>query len=79
MNFLKWKHFYDILSTYKKDFLTNLDFPVVASEDGKESTAPLEVTIADVNDNAPVFSRPLYTAQVKEDIEIGVPILKGNF
>ena len=52
---------------------------MVASEDGKESTAPLEVMIADVNDNAPVFSRPLYTAQVKEDIEIGVPILKGNF
>uniref|UniRef100_A0A0K0CWJ1 Cadherin domain-containing protein n=1 Tax=Angiostrongylus cantonensis TaxID=6313 RepID=A0A0K0CWJ1_ANGCA len=47
----------------------------VASEDGKESSVPLDVHIIDVNDNAPVFSRPLYTTQVREDFLVGKPIL----
>ncbi|CAJ0575569.1 unnamed protein product, partial [Mesorhabditis spiculigera] len=49
---------------------------VAAQEDGKESTVPLDIRITDVNDNSPVFSRPLYTAQVKEDIPAGTVILK---
>ncbi|VDM57913.1 unnamed protein product [Angiostrongylus costaricensis] len=48
---------------------------VVASEDGKESSVPLDVHIIDVNDNAPIFSRPLYTTQVREDFPVGKPIL----
>ena len=47
-----------------------------AAEDGKETVAPLDITIIDVNDNVPVFTRPLYTAQVKEDVPLGVTILK---
>uniref|UniRef100_A0A158QXR6 DE-cadherin (inferred by orthology to a D. melanogaster protein) n=1 Tax=Nippostrongylus brasiliensis TaxID=27835 RepID=A0A158QXR6_NIPBR len=43
---------------------------VVASEDGKESSVPVDVHIADVNDNAPIFSRPLYTTQVREDYPV---------
>ncbi|CAI4221235.1 unnamed protein product [Auanema sp. JU1783] len=49
---------------------------VVVHEDGKENSVPLDIYLADTNDNAPEFSRPLYTAQVKEDIGIGVTILK---
>ncbi|KJH45916.1 cadherin domain protein [Dictyocaulus viviparus] len=48
---------------------------VIASEDGKESSVPVDVHIIDVNDNAPTFSRPLYTTQIREDIPIGKPIL----
>ncbi|KAK5977060.1 Cadherin domain protein [Trichostrongylus colubriformis] len=48
---------------------------VVANEDDKESSVTVDVHIADVNDNAPVFSRPLYTTQVREDFDIGKPIL----
>ncbi|EPB72826.1 cadherin domain protein [Ancylostoma ceylanicum] len=49
---------------------------VLASEDGKESSVPVDVQISDVNDNAPIFSRPLYTTQVREDFPIGSTILK---
>ncbi|KHJ92056.1 cadherin domain protein, partial [Oesophagostomum dentatum] len=48
----------------------------LASEDGKESSVPVDVQITDVNDNAPIFSRPLYTTQVREDFPIGETILK---
>ncbi|CAD6190829.1 unnamed protein product [Caenorhabditis auriculariae] len=49
---------------------------VVAREDGKESRVPVDIEIEDVNDNAPVFTRPLYTAQVPEDIELFKTIIK---
>ncbi|CAJ0930369.1 unnamed protein product, partial [Mesorhabditis belari] len=49
---------------------------VIAQEDGKEAIVPLEINIADINDNSPIFSRPLYTAQVKEDIPAGTLVLK---
>uniref|UniRef100_A0A1I8AAX7 Cadherin n=1 Tax=Steinernema glaseri TaxID=37863 RepID=A0A1I8AAX7_9BILA len=49
---------------------------VTAHEDGKESSVPLEITVEDVNDNAPTFSQPLYTASAKEDISLGEVILK---
>ncbi|VDN28491.1 unnamed protein product, partial [Cylicostephanus goldi] len=45
-------------------------------EDGKESSVPVDVQITDVNDNAPVFSRPLYTTQVREDFPVGETILQ---
>ncbi|VDK78311.1 unnamed protein product, partial [Anisakis simplex] len=50
-------------------------FIVVAHEDGKESSVPLEIFVEDVNDNAPMFTQPLYTATTKEDIAIGKTIL----
>ncbi|KAK0427455.1 hypothetical protein QR680_010234 [Steinernema hermaphroditum] len=49
---------------------------VIAHEDGKESSVPLEITVVDVNDNTPTFSQPLYTASTKEDIGLGEVILK---
>uniref|UniRef100_A0A915AWG2 Cadherin domain-containing protein n=1 Tax=Parascaris univalens TaxID=6257 RepID=A0A915AWG2_PARUN len=48
---------------------------VVAHEDGKESSVPLEIFIEDVNDNPPMFTQPLYTATTREDISIGKTIL----
>ncbi|VDO38163.1 unnamed protein product [Onchocerca flexuosa] len=51
---------------------------VIASEDGKESEVPLDIHIKDVNDNAPVFTQPIYTATIKEDIPFGHTILTGK-
>ncbi|KAI1722266.1 cadherin domain-containing protein [Ditylenchus destructor] len=48
----------------------------VVREDGRESKVPIEIAIRDVNDNAPQFIQPLYTANVKEDMEIGATVLR---
>ncbi|MCP9264161.1 Cadherin domain protein [Dirofilaria immitis] len=48
---------------------------VVASEDGKESEVPLDIYIKDVNDNAPIFTQPIYSATIKEDIPFDRTIL----
>lgn len=47
-------------------------------QDNKESIVPIEMIIEDINDNAPIFTQPLYTATVKENIEIGHIVLKGK-
>ncbi|CAI5439270.1 unnamed protein product [Caenorhabditis angaria] len=49
---------------------------VEALEDSKKSRVDLNIRIVDVNDNPPTFTRPLYTAQVREDIQINETILK---
>jgi hypothetical protein len=51
---------------------------VVAAEAGLESDVPLEITVTDTNDNPPVFTLPLYTTTIKEDIPIGSLIVKGK-
>ena len=51
---------------------------VTAREDNRESHVALTIRIDDVNDNAPMFTRPLYTAQVREDIPLNQTILKGK-
>jgi hypothetical protein len=38
----------------------------------------VEIAVVDVNDNSPQFVQPLYTASVREDIQLGETILKGN-
>ncbi|CAG9529632.1 unnamed protein product [Cercopithifilaria johnstoni] len=48
---------------------------VIASEDGRESEVPLDVYINDVNDNIPIFTQPIYSATIKEDIPTGHTIL----
>ncbi|VDN56530.1 unnamed protein product [Dracunculus medinensis] len=48
---------------------------VVAQEDGKESSVPLDISIKDVNDNLPTFTQPIYIATTKEDIKPGKTIL----
>ncbi|ULU14127.1 hypothetical protein L3Y34_016562 [Caenorhabditis briggsae] len=51
-------------------------FKVTAREDNRESHVALRIRIEDVNDNVPMFTRPLYTAQVREDIPLNQTILK---
>jgi hypothetical protein len=51
----------------------------VAREDGKESTVPVEIEVLDVNDNGPQFVQPLYSASVREDLQLGETILIGWF
>lgn len=52
---------------------------VIAREDGKESEVPLDIYVEDVNDNTPIFTQPIYSATIKEDIPSGVTILTGKF
>lgn len=52
---------------------------VVATDGGTpplSATALVNVTITDVNDNAPVFTLPTYTATVREDAPEGVSALQ---
>uniref|UniRef100_A0A1I7UMB3 Cadherin domain protein n=1 Tax=Caenorhabditis tropicalis TaxID=1561998 RepID=A0A1I7UMB3_9PELO len=49
---------------------------VTAKEDSRESHVDVTIRIDDVNDNVPTFTRPLYTAQVREDIPLNQTILK---
>ena len=39
---------------------------------------PIHITVEDVNDNAPQFVQPLYTASVPEDLALGETILTGE-
>uniref|UniRef100_A0A0R3RGW4 CA domain-containing protein n=1 Tax=Elaeophora elaphi TaxID=1147741 RepID=A0A0R3RGW4_9BILA len=48
---------------------------VIAREDGRESEVPMDVFIKDVNDNIPIFTQPIYSATIKEDITTGYTIL----
>lgn len=63
------------------DFETCKDyFLTVEARDG--GTPPLSaittvnINLTDVNDNAPIFSRDVYTAIVSEDATIGEPVVK---
>jgi hypothetical protein len=38
------------------------------------TTAMVTVSVEDVNDNAPQFSQPQYTAEIQENMQNGVPI-----
>ena len=38
-------------------------------------TAVVSITVSDVNDNAPFFESPLYTAEVFENAEPGTPAI----
>ncbi|XP_026886477.2 protocadherin alpha-4-like [Electrophorus electricus] len=44
----------------------------------RSGTTIIIVTVLDANDNAPVFSKPVYKAQVLENVAIGTVILKLN-
>ncbi|VDK82941.1 unnamed protein product [Litomosoides sigmodontis] len=48
---------------------------VIAREDGKESEVPLDVYVEDVNDNIPIFTQPIYSATIKEDVPTGTAIV----
>ncbi len=50
----------------------------VVREDPLESTVPITIRLADLNDNSPQFIQPLWTTTVREDISIGSTLLKGK-
>ncbi|KAH9361521.1 hypothetical protein HPB48_001377 [Haemaphysalis longicornis] len=43
-------------------------------EPGSSTTAALAITVKDVNDEAPTFSRPSYSVRVNENIPVGSPL-----
>lgn len=43
---------------------------------GWECSSLVEILIADVNDNAPQFTLPSYTASLSEDAQIGTLVAK---
>uniref|UniRef100_A0A673KMZ6 Cadherin domain-containing protein n=1 Tax=Sinocyclocheilus rhinocerous TaxID=307959 RepID=A0A673KMZ6_9TELE len=60
---------------------STIQLVLTAVDGGKPSrsgTTSVIVTVLDVNDNAPVFSKTMYKAQVLENAPIGTTILKLN-
>lgn len=54
---------------------------VVATDSGRpplSSSATVRVTVHDLNDNEPIFEKPLYNATVPEDLPVGRCFLKVN-
>ncbi|VDN05957.1 unnamed protein product [Thelazia callipaeda] len=64
-----------MVSKGENNFAEKNSSTVVAKEDDKESIVPLDIFVKDVNDHAPVFSQPIYSATTKEDIPSGHTIL----
>ncbi|XP_076149214.1 protocadherin alpha-4-like [Alosa pseudoharengus] len=44
----------------------------------KSGTSQIRINILDINDNAPVFNRPLYKASVSENVPVGTTIVNIN-
>ncbi|XP_045856703.1 protocadherin gamma-A6 isoform X6 [Meles meles] len=44
----------------------------------RSGTARILVTVLDVNDNAPVFTQPVYPVSVPENLPVGTPVLSVN-
>nr|XP_020137849.1 protocadherin gamma-A6 isoform X12 [Microcebus murinus] len=44
----------------------------------RSGVARILITVLDANDNAPVFSQPVYRASVPENLSVGTPVLSVN-
>ncbi|XP_029797556.1 protocadherin gamma-A6-like, partial [Suricata suricatta] len=51
---------------------------VDGGEPVRSGTARIQVTVLDVNDNAPVFTQPVYRVSVPENLPVGTPVLSVN-
>ncbi|XP_053763373.1 protocadherin gamma-A6 isoform X9 [Panthera pardus] len=51
---------------------------VDGGEPVRSGTARILVTVLDVNDNAPVFTQPVYRVSVPENLPVGTPVLSVN-
>ncbi|KAL0182391.1 hypothetical protein M9458_021766, partial [Cirrhinus mrigala] len=64
-----------------RERMSTIQLVLTAIDGGKPSrsgTTSVIVTVLDINDNAPVFSKTMYKAQVLENASIGNTILKLN-
>ncbi|KAK0083463.1 hypothetical protein PV326_006714 [Microctonus aethiopoides] len=55
---------------------------VIATDTGRPSlsgSAIVRITVHDLNDNEPIFERPLYNASVREDLSVGRCFLKYGY
>uniref|UniRef100_A0A9J7WWC8 Cadherin domain-containing protein n=1 Tax=Cyprinus carpio carpio TaxID=630221 RepID=A0A9J7WWC8_CYPCA len=44
-------------------------------EPPKSGTVQIHITVLDINDNAPVFAKPVYTAMITENSQSGTPLI----
>ncbi|XP_023591398.1 protocadherin gamma-A6-like [Trichechus manatus latirostris] len=55
---------------------------VVTAVDGgdpvRSGVARIQITVLDANDNAPVFTKPVYRVSVPENLPVGTPVLSVN-
>lgn len=67
-------------TTQQLDRETNARYHLVAHIQDQnrslECSSQIEINISDLNDNAPVFSFPLYTVSLPEDVDIGTIVMK---
>lgn len=65
-----------------REMVAVVDLQVIATDSaGHNGTATVQITIGDVNDNAPKFLAVYYTASLRENSAVGttiIPFFKGN-
>uniref|UniRef100_A0A3B4B5Z6 Cadherin domain-containing protein n=1 Tax=Periophthalmus magnuspinnatus TaxID=409849 RepID=A0A3B4B5Z6_9GOBI len=64
------------LDREKTDHLSLVLTAVDGGEPQMSGTMQIRVTVLDVNDNAPVFSQPVYKAAIKENAPLGTLVVK---
>ncbi|KAI8798258.1 protein dachsous, partial [Biomphalaria glabrata] len=65
--------------TFDREKNASFSFIIMASDSGvsgpRNTTARVDVTITDVNDNAPNFTMVPFTANIRQDLQIGATVL----
>ena len=46
------------------------------AEEGRTATTTLQISVRDINDNAPVFEKVIYNASARESLSVGSPIVR---
>lgn len=70
-------------SVLDREARVNLSLEVVATDGGpiemrRDATAVVEISVLDLNDNAPVFAAPAYSATIMENIGLSPPIVQSQ-
>ena len=73
------KNYYSLVTTgaLDRELVSEYNFTVIANDAGSpplSSSKKLHLSVADVNDNAPVFDKLLYTAQITENNKPGYSV-----
>ena len=69
------------ISKIDREFMDVHYFKVTGAENdgadgGRTATTTLQISVRDINDNAPVFEKKLYNTSVRESLPIGSPIVR---